>query len=48
MLAFSPLQGFDWAQKITWVKVIVLLLLFYLSLAAMFIQAFNPFLYFQF
>jgi alginate O-acetyltransferase complex protein AlgI len=48
LLAFSPLQGFDWAQKITWVKVIVLLLLFYLSLAVMFIQAFNPFLYFQF
>ena len=48
MLAFSPLQGFEWARRITWPKVVILILLFYTSIAAMFVQAFNPFLYFQF
>ncbi len=48
LLAFSPVQGFDWAKRITWPKVVILAVLFYLSIATMFVQAFNPFLYFQF
>ncbi|MHC4394286.1 MAG: MBOAT family O-acyltransferase [Planctomycetota bacterium] len=48
LLIFQPLQAFDWVKKITWSKVIILIILFCLSLMAMFAQAFKPFLYFQF
>lgn len=47
-LSFNKIQAFDWVERITSVKVIVLLILFILSLMTMFAQAFNPFLYFQF
>jgi alginate O-acetyltransferase complex protein AlgI len=47
-LAFSPLQGFDWVKRLTWLKVIVLAVLLLWSLATMFTQAYSPFLYFQF
>ncbi len=46
--AFHKLQAFDWVEKLTIQKIVILLILFYLSLAAMFVQAFNPFLYYQF
>ena len=48
VLAFGPSQAFDWVKALTWVKVVLLLALFYLGVATMFSQAFNPFLYFQF
>ncbi len=47
-IAWQPLQAYDWARKVTWVKAAILIPLFLLALATMFVQAFNPFLYFQF
>lgn len=47
-LAFWPLQSFDWVTGITWTKAIILIVLFGLALMTMIVQAFNPFLYFQF
>ncbi|MCA9449072.1 MAG: hypothetical protein KC931_18280, partial [Candidatus Omnitrophica bacterium] len=47
-LAFQPLQAFDWAPTITWKKMVILILLFVVAIMMMFVQAFNPFLYFQF
>jgi alginate O-acetyltransferase complex protein AlgI len=41
-------QAWDVAKEVTWPKLLPLCLLFALGLAAMFTQAFNPFLYFQF
>ncbi|MCB9769264.1 MAG: MBOAT family protein [Candidatus Omnitrophica bacterium] len=46
--AFQPLQAFDWAPTITWKKMVILILLFLVAIMMMFVQAFNPFLYFQF
>ena len=48
ILAFIRLQAFDWVKNITYMKVIILIIIFCLSLMIMFAQAFNPFLYFQF
>ncbi len=49
LLVFQPLQAHDWAQQPqTWRRLAVVLPLFMISLIAMFGQAFNPFLYFQF
>ncbi len=48
VLAFGPVQAFDWVKRLSWGKSIVLLGVFVLSLVTMFTQAFNPFLYFQF
>ncbi len=49
VLVFQPFQAHDWAQlPVTWRRVGILLPLFLVSLAGMFTQAFNPFLYFQF
>ncbi|NQT17606.1 MAG: MBOAT family protein, partial [Planctomycetes bacterium] len=48
LVAFQPVQAFDWVQRLTWPKVVLLILLFWLSLMTMFVQVFNPFLYFQF
>lgn len=48
VLALQPLQAFDYAAQITWRKAVLLVCLFCLALAMMFVQAFNPFLYFQF
>ena len=41
-------QSWDFVETITWPKVVTLLLLFGVACMAMFSQAFNPFLYFQF
>lgn len=48
LLVFQPLQAFDLAKTISWPKAVILILLFCLSLMTMFVQSFNPFLYFQF
>lgn len=48
-LVFQPLQAHDWAQSpVTWRRTAVVMPLFVFALAAMYSQAFNPFLYFQF
>lgn len=48
-LVFQRLQAHDWALKPqTWGRVLLLVPLFVVSLAVMFGQTFNPFLYFQF
>jgi alginate O-acetyltransferase complex protein AlgI len=48
-LVFQPRQAHDWAQApVTWGRAALLTPLFVVSLMAMFTQAFNPFLYFQF
>jgi alginate O-acetyltransferase complex protein AlgI len=49
ILVFQPLQAHDWAiRPVTWARVAVLVPLLVLSVATMYAQAFNPFLYFQF
>jgi len=48
VLAFQPVQAFDWTAKLTWSKTFITTLLFALSLMTMFAQAFRSFLYFQF
>jgi alginate O-acetyltransferase complex protein AlgI len=48
LLVFQPIQAFDLAKTITWPKAVTLILLFCFSLMTMFVQSFNPFLYFQF
>jgi alginate O-acetyltransferase complex protein AlgI len=48
-LVFQPLQAHDWALKpITWPRAAAVVPLFVFALMAMYTQAFNPFLYFQF
>jgi alginate O-acetyltransferase complex protein AlgI len=48
-LVFQPFQAHDWAlSPVTWGRTAVVVPLFVFSLMAMFAQAFNPFLYFQF
>ncbi|MHB8866486.1 MAG: MBOAT family O-acyltransferase, partial [Pirellulaceae bacterium] len=49
VLVFQGTQAHDWAsQPMTWGRVLLLIPLFLLSVATMYAQAFNPFLYFQF
>lgn len=48
ILAFQPVQAVDWARRISWPKVIILIALFCLSLATMFTQAYQSFLYLRF
>jgi alginate O-acetyltransferase complex protein AlgI len=50
VLVFQPLQAHDWVcrGRQSWLRAAILLPLFVLALAAMFSQAFQPFLYFQF
>ena len=47
-IMMSPVQAFDWSRVVTWPKAVLLAPAFILGLMAMFAQAFNPFLYFQF
>ena len=42
------MQSWDFAEEISWVKLPTLATLLLVAIAAMFTQAFNPFLYFQF
>jgi alginate O-acetyltransferase complex protein AlgI len=49
VLVFQPMQAHDWAlTPVTWRRIAVIVPLFLLALMAMYTQAFNPFLYFQF
>jgi alginate O-acetyltransferase complex protein AlgI len=49
VLVFQPLQAHDWAlPPVTWGRTAVVVPLFVFALMAMYSQAFNPFLYFQF
>jgi alginate O-acetyltransferase complex protein AlgI len=49
VLVFQPVQAHDWSlQPQTWGRLALLVPLFLFALMAMFTQAFNPFLYFQF
>lgn len=49
VLVFQPMQAHDWALRpVTWGRITVIVPLFLLALMAMYTQAFNPFLYFQF
>jgi len=47
-LAFQPVQSFDWTRRLNWLRILVTVLLFTLSLLTMFAQSFRSFLYFQF
>jgi len=49
LLVFQPFQAHDWAQQpVTLWRVALLIPLFLFSVATMYAQALNPFLYFQF
>jgi alginate O-acetyltransferase complex protein AlgI len=48
LLVFQPVQAFDWSRRLTYLKVLILIALFCLSLMVMFTKSFNSFLYFQF
>jgi alginate O-acetyltransferase complex protein AlgI len=48
LLALQPVQAFDWAKQLTWLRVAILAGLFGLSLMVMFAHTFSSFLYFQF
>ncbi len=48
LLVFQPVQGFDWVRRLTWPKVLILIVLFAVSVMTMFAQSFRTFLYFQF
>lgn len=48
VLVFGSIQAIDWVNRLTWVRVVAVMVLFCVGLATMFTQAFNPFLYFQF
>jgi alginate O-acetyltransferase complex protein AlgI len=48
LLAFQPVQAYDWARSVTWFKAVILVGLFCLSLMVMFTHIFSSFLYFQF
>jgi alginate O-acetyltransferase complex protein AlgI len=47
-LTINPLQAHEWSEHITWPKALAVGPAFAVALMAMFAQAFNPFLYFQF
>jgi len=48
LLAFQPVQAFDWVKRLTWLRVALLVGLFGLSLMVMFAHGFEAFLYFRF
>lgn len=48
LLAFTPVQAFDWSERLTWTRSVGLAVLFGVTLMTMFTQSFSPFLYFQF
>ncbi len=48
LLAFQPVQAFDWAERLTWLRTMILVGLFGLSLMVMFTDTFDAFLYFRF
>lgn len=48
ILVLNPVQAFDWVNRLTWPRALLLVALFAYSIATLFVQSFNPFLYFQF
>jgi len=48
VVTVQPVQSFDWVWRPSWLRGLLLLLLFVFAIGEMFTQAFNPFLYFQF
>ena len=48
LLTLCGMQAHDWVEKLTATRVALLILLFLIALMNMRVQAFNPFLYFQF
>jgi alginate O-acetyltransferase complex protein AlgI len=46
--SFRSTEVYDWADRLSWPRTMVLVPLFVVAIIAMFTQAFNPFLYFQF
>ncbi len=48
VLAFQPVQSFDWTRRLNWLRILAVIVLFMLSLLTMFGQSFRSFLYFQF
>ena len=48
LLAFQPVQAFDWAKSLTWCRAVILIGLFCMSLLVMLTNTFDSFLYFQF
>lgn len=48
LFSFHPLEVYDWVETLSWPRVVSLVPLLVLAVMAMFTQAFNPFLYFQF
>ncbi|HOE11196.1 MAG TPA: MBOAT family O-acyltransferase [bacterium] len=48
ILAFQPVQAFDWVKNLTWARMCFLIVLFFFTLMTMSAQSFNPFLYYQF
>lgn len=48
LFIWQPFQAYEWVKKLTPIKVVLLLVVFIYAIIAMFTQAFNPFLYFQF
>lgn len=48
LFVWQPMQAFEWVKKRTVVKYSIMIALFVFTVASMFTQSFNPFLYFQF
>lgn len=46
--AWQPKQAFEFCDNVTLPKALLLIVVFGMALATMFVQSFNPFLYFQF
>ena len=48
VLAFQPVQAFDWVANLTWPKVLILTVLFAVAVSTLSVQSFSPFLYLRF
>jgi alginate O-acetyltransferase complex protein AlgI len=48
VVSFRRVEVYDWIEVLSWRKALALVLLLGVAISAMFTQAFNPFLYFQF
>lgn len=48
LISFQPVEVRDWVEALTFRRAVALVPVFVLAVGAMFTQAFNPFLYFQF
>jgi len=48
ILVWQPVQAYDWVKNLRGYKYVLTGTAFILAIAVMFVQTFNPFLYFQF